>query len=56
LEMEFSHTLFSPCLVHSAQTAGSGATDKKLKGKVYLYEGHGFSRAVTIVKDDGFSR
>jgi hypothetical protein len=33
-------------MAHFGQTAGSGATAKKLKEKAYLYEGHGFSRAV----------
>jgi hypothetical protein len=33
-----------------------GNNQKKLGEKASLYEGHGFSRAVTIVKDDGFSR
>jgi hypothetical protein len=41
-------------MAHSAQTAGSGAT-AKLKEKAFLYEGHGFSRAITTVNDDGFS-
>ena len=46
----------APAMAHSAPTAGSGATAKKLNGKASLYEGHGFSRAVTITEDDGFSR
>jgi hypothetical protein len=44
----------APAMAYSAQTADSGATAKKPKGKASLYEGHGFSRAVKIVKDDGF--
>jgi hypothetical protein len=36
----------APTMAHSAQTAGSGAIAKKLEGKAYLYEGHGFSRAI----------
>jgi hypothetical protein len=35
-----------PAITPSAQTAGSGATPKKLKKKPTLYDGHRFGRAV----------
>jgi hypothetical protein len=45
----------APNKAHSEQTAASAVTAKKLKEKASLHEGHGFSRAVTNIKEDGFS-
>jgi hypothetical protein len=43
----------APAIPHSAQT-GSGNREKAQMEKVAPNEGHGFSRAIKKVKDDGF--
>jgi hypothetical protein len=45
----------SPCYSPFCRNCWFGGDSYKAKGKAYLYEGHGFSRAVIGCALDGFS-